>query len=77
MICGPAKDQCRKLAQDDAFILNVQYDKCNCLPSCSELRYNAYASQADFELIKTFSKMDHRPDYDINKYAKTVHFFQI
>lgn len=67
-ICGPAKDECRKLAQDEAYKRNVQDTTCNCLASCDELWYNAYASQADFELIKTYSKMNYQPKYDINKY---------
>lgn len=69
-LCGPQKDRCRKHAQDDAFKLNIHYTQCSCLSSCFELWYNAHASQADFELIKTYSKMDYKPNYDINKYLR-------
>lgn len=66
-ICGPAKDECRKNAQEEAYKQNIHETGCNCLSSCNELWYNAHASQADFELIKTYSKMDYQPKYDINK----------
>lgn len=71
-ICGPQKDQCRKEAQDDAYKLDIHTIKCNCLASCHELWYNAHASQADFELIKTYSKMNFKPKFDINKYCCVV-----
>lgn len=71
-ICGPAKDACRKHAQDEAYKTNIHDTKCNCLSSCNELWYNAHASQADFELIKTYSKMDYKPKFDIKKYSVIV-----
>lgn len=75
-ICGPAKDKCCKAAQDDAFRLNIQYASCSCLPSCNELRYNVYASEADFDLKKTPPKLIYLPleDYATEKYSVLLLF---
>lgn len=84
-ICGSGRTICVAGAETDLLLREVEYElkkseknytqkntgKCNCLPACTSLNYNAETSQADFnwkELFKAFkSDMNEFPGIQLTR----------
>lgn len=53
-ICGPAKLKCCMKADSKVF-QSENFTMCNCLPSCSTLSYDVTVTQADYDLVESYS----------------------
>lgn len=65
-ICGPAKMRCCKDTQKH-FYTGGEFNKCDCLPSCSALSYTAYSSMIDFDYARALSQTVEYKDVDLGK----------
>lgn len=65
-ICGPAKMDCVHQADGHLF-RQGRLNGCDCLPPCSMLTYGALASQANFDLVSSYSYSAIQPEYDLEK----------
>lgn len=66
-ICGPAKIDCMGSAYKKLF-QGRDFEKCNCLPACTSIVYNAYISQADYDVTRTFTKSVFQPYFEFEKW---------
>lgn len=53
-ICGPAKLECSMKADSKVF-QSENFTMCNCLPSCSTLSYDVVVTQANYDLVESYS----------------------
>lgn len=73
-VCGASKIECYNEAEDELLSQEVKYSvdksydfraKCDCLPACTSVQYDAEISQADFNWKNLFmaykSPMDEFP----------------
>lgn len=42
-------------------------DECKCLPACTSIAYDADVSQADYDLVSTFSKSRLEKNFNFEK----------
>lgn len=48
--------------------LTGNFDACNCLPSCTTISYDVDTSQAEYDLLKSWSKSKFQQIFDFEKY---------
>lgn len=71
-ICGPAKIRCCNQAENMVYV-SGNFDACNCLPSCTTVSYDVDTSQAEYDLLKSWSKSKFHQIFDFQKYFYNLH----
>lgn len=65
-ICGTAKMKCYT-ETEGSFHNSDELNKCDCLSTCSELVYDAYASTTTFDFGRTLTHTIYNKDFDLER----------
>lgn len=65
-ICGAAKIGCCAKA-DNSIYVSGAFEKCKCFPACTSIIYDADTSQADYDLVSSYSHSRFQPDFNFEK----------
>lgn len=65
-ICGPSKIDCCNTADNTIYSTGAS-DRCNCLSACQSINYDAFTSQADYDLVSFYSKSSYKPEFSYEK----------
>ncbi|XP_063533447.1 pickpocket protein 28-like [Cydia strobilella] len=65
-ICTAQQRRCVEKAQDDLASNKLKQSKCNCLPSCDSIHYDAEILKTNFDIKKHIKAMNKKYDYTIS-----------
>ncbi|XP_063360609.1 pickpocket protein 28-like, partial [Cydia amplana] len=78
-ICTASQQTCVENAQDELASNNLKYGKCNCLPSCDSVHYDAEILKTEFDLQKynnSIKMIHNRTLQDNRRYSRLEIYFK-